>query len=430
MNRQSYEPRVLIFLTVAAAVLLGLGLAGCSDSTDIPASDPVGSGGALVTGGVDPGAGSFVLQTLTIAPDRLTRIPIQLIGNNLVVTGDSNQVALDVAIRNLWSGPLYSPALVAIYDFAPGGVLPVNADGVIVPMGPDGSPIGEDQYYYNYSDQMGDDGMLAAGETSEARTWIFDDPALVSFSFGARAEFGLEPDRPRIGGVCFWDRNANGIRDPEDGPMPAGLVFLTTPGGETTRTYCDDQGTYSFPVHQSSLYTLTFDPLIDTLIPIFFTTPYPLQVLLTPGPDGLPNSYLEAHFGMANQMTPRPEPVQFTDLPADSLQQVHWNFIDAEVLPDITLRMRVGLSGCQPVQPASLYMSGGFMESEPVQANIVFVNESQEVCGAYWETSYDFDLAPLYRQYLDAYGPGVVVLNLRDFQGLIHPLELAVRPRD
>jgi hypothetical protein len=430
MKRPFSFPNTRILLTLAVAALLALGLFGCSDSTDIPEADSSGTGGALAVGNLDPGGESFVLQTLTMAPDELTRIPIQLIGSNLVVDGDSNHVSLDVAIRNQHSEPLFPPSQVSIYRFDPLHVYPMNPDGVIAPMSPGSSPIGEVEYYYYYSELLGEDGILSPGETSEARTWLFNDPDLLPFSFAARAEFGLEPALPSIAGICFWDQNANGIMDPEDLPMPDGLVVMTTPSGETTRTYCDPQGQYSFPVRESGLYSLTFDPMIDTLVPIFFTTPHPRQVLLTPDADGLPNSYLDAHFGMANVPHSRPEAIQFTDSPPDSLRRVHWNFIDAEIMPDLILRMHVGLSGCQPIQPTSLYMSGGFMESEPVQAHIVFVNESIEICGAYWETEYFFYLVPLHRAYEEAYGSGMLALNVIDFMGLVHRLEFPVNLPD
>ena len=428
--RSQRVPLFTILLTVAGLGLLAFALGGCSDSTNEPPLDTDTTGGALVDGSLDPAQESFVLETLDIAPDGMPRIPIQLIGSNLVVDADSQLVSLDVAILNRYSEPLIAPGAVFLSRLDPAEVVPINADGVIIPSDMVDGPLGDVEYYFDYADELGDDGILQPEETSGAKTWVFNDPGLVPFSFAARAAFGIAPAEPRIAGVCFWDHNLNGIRDADDPPLPTGLVIMALPNGDSVRTYSDDRGTYSFPVHQSGLYTLTFDPLIDTLVPIVFTTPNPRLVLLTPGPDGLPQSYLGAHFGLGNEPIPRPEAIQFTDLPPDSLRIGDWVLIEAEILPRLVLKMHVGYSGCGPEQDTSLYMSGGIMESYPPQANIVFVKEHNDECDAYWTTDHFFDIAPLADRYFEAYGPGILILNLVDYEGTVHKLEFPIFPED
>ncbi len=415
-RRPALLPAVFLFAIMALA-------AGCADDSTQPTPAESPLGGALAHGSLDPGAETFTLEAQTIPPDGQTYVAIQLIGRNLQVLPDSSQITLEVAIRNNFSEALHAPASIALSRFDPADVHPVNSDEIIVPTG----PMGEVEYRYDYSAQLGDEGTLEPGETSGFRTWIFSSADLAPFAFAAHAQFGLEPDRPRIAGVAFWDNNYNGEFDRGDQELPFGLIHAYTPDDTLEVWLDDDSGRWSMPIDRTGLYTLRFDPLIDTITadpfaPLRFTTPHPLQVLITPDENGNPHSYLGADFGLATEMPFLPPPVQFTDVPADSLHQMPWELIDVEVLPAMGLRIRVGHSGCEPVQPVSLWVTGGFMESEPVQVNMVFVNESLDECDAWFQHDYTFDLLPLYERYLEAYGSGVLQINLLDFHGEVHPL--------
>ena len=77
--------------------------------------------------------------------------------------------------------------------------------------------------------------------------------------------------------------------------------------------------------------------------------------------------------------------------------------IGAEIADHHLLQLEVGYSGCQPEHPFSLWMSGGFMESMPVQANIVPVHELAEDCDAAFTGARVFNLWPLRERFLEAY---------------------------
>ena len=102
-------------------------------------------------------------------------------------------------------------------------------------------------------------------------------------------------------------------------------------------------------------------------------------------------------------------------------------------MADRILAPRVAFSGCEPGHPFSLWTNGGFMESEPVQVNMVLVHDLDEECDAAFEGGYMFDLQPLIESYRENYGHGVLMMNLIDYEGERHqiPLEIPeIRPGD
>ncbi len=204
-------------------------------------------------------------------------------------------------------------------------------------------------------------------------------------------------------------------------------ILLVTPTGESILSFTNPDGSYLFPVFETGLHRLECFPIEENIW--HFTTPNPLALLLTPAPNGLPNSFLAAHFGAAHSGLPLP-PVRFTDLPPDSLHFAPWQLLSAEVHGD-RIGLELGFSGCQPDHPFSLWISGGFMESEPVQVNAVLVHELEEDCDAWWHVERGFGLMPLREAYIEAYGePGLLIMNLIDFQGESHPLEYRIGEGD
>lgn len=430
-----YPPRFR-FLSSAflliCALLLASALAGCgSDTTDPPAAGG-DQGGALGSGELDPGQLTFTLEAGTTAPDGVTWVPVQLVGRNLQVLADSNQVSLEVAIRNSGTERLFAPGAIYLSRFDPAEVLPLDADAVIALLKDDG-PLGEVEYRYDYVEEFGEEGVLEPGETSGYRTWTFSAPTLGAFSFAARSAFGLAPEPARIAGTAFFDNDRDGVYGPGDTPMMMGVVIVATPAGDNVQHWFESElGRYSFPIDRPGLYTLRIDPLIDTFYfaPWYYTTPYPLNVLIPPDGDGNPVSYLGADFGLAYPEWPATDVIQFTEEPVDSLHVMPWSLIEYELEPRQILRVRIGRSGCEAGGPASLWMSGGFMESEPVQANVVFVNEYVSACEAWFEEDLRFDLLPLIGRYLNEYGPGTLQMNLVDYQGDAHVLQIPVYPVD
>ncbi len=418
----------------AIALLVMLLLVGaCSDST---APDDAASGNARsgAEGSFDPAAESFVLKTLDLPPPwDGPVVRVQLIGSNLVVNAANEFVSLDVSIRNISGRPLYAPAVAWVENFTPAGVSITNPDLTLAPpsfTSADSTFADWLRYGFDYSDYLGDDGVLEFEETSGTKTWTFHDPGLGSFSFQGWAEFGMAPERSRIAGKCFSDLNNNGIPDADDPPLQGAFITVVTATGDILRANTDAWGHYSLPVEATGLYSLSADILFG--MPPFppWTTPNPREVLLTPGANGLPNSFLEAHFGMAaDYPAPPAPPIQFTDLPPSDLHAAPWNLISARLDGNL-LRLHVGFSGCSPEHPFRLWMSGGFMESHPVQANIVLVNELDEECDAWFEQHLVFNLQRLGHKFVDAYGPGVLLMNLVQPDSSAQVIEWGIYPPD
>jgi len=411
---------------------LAVGLSACSDSTT-PAEVDSGLGSVYIDGTLNPSTGQWVLQTLEVDTPHGRPLRLQLLADSLAVDPDAQLVALKVSIRNLEADTLYGPAMVWLSDFNPFSVVFRNPDRIDYP-GSGNGPLDDEappaRYGLDYSGLLGPDGQLSPGETSASRDWIFFNPGLPSFTFGARAEFGRSPDLPHIAGLCWNDDNRNGALEPDETPIAFGEVRVATPGGEVFSVPLGPDGRYGFHAPAVGLYELTFDPLIQTFVPLAYSTPNPRQVLLLPGPDGQPLSFLEADFGVYTDLHPSPHTIHFTDATPDSLHVGSWDLIAAQLESPWQLKVEVGFSGCNPEQPFSLWMSGGFRESMPVQAQLVLVHEVEEDCDAAFSDQLAFDLSPLVERFLDTYGPGVILLQLMDDKGVNHPLELAIYPPD
>jgi len=409
---------------------LVLFLSACSDSTEL--AENIGDRAATAgEGTINPNAGTFILKIFdSPPPGGGPAVPVQLVGSNLVVAPGSGVVSIDVALGNLHSEPLFAPAVIWLSELVPPHVEVLNPDLVRNPGGPDPDYLnGEVQHGFDYTEFFGEDGVLGPGETSEPKTWSFLVGDGISFSFAARAEFSMVPDLPRIAGFCWFDENHDGVPEPHENPLEFGYVNVRFPNGDQTGVWVGPGGHYSLPVEDAGLYQLHFDPMIDTFVPIGFSTPNPLEVLLTPGPDGRPNSFLHANFGIFTQL-PGMHVIQFTNESPDSLQVGSYQLIDVCIEPPMFLKAHVGFSGCSPEESFSLFMTGGFMESSPPQANIVLRKDWESDCDAVWNEEIRFDLGPLAHRYLESYGPGSLILNLHDAAGDVHLLEVGFYPPD
>jgi len=418
----------LLSLLLVVPFLL-FGLSGCSDSSS-PGTD-TGDGSQQFDGSIDPAGGTFVLQSLEQPVPGDNPIRVELIGRNLQVYPPLGAISLEIAVRNADSRTLYSPAEIQAFGFKPETVFPSNSDRTECP--PDSLPIfriapGACTFFYSYSDLLGSDGMLAPGETSGFRTWNFNDPNLVAFSFGAAARFALNGDQARIAGLFFSDDNENGVPDPDESPLGGGWVEVQGPGIEGLTVPINEQGRYSVPVAEPGSYILNaVPPPTFGFAPVRFTTPNPLQVVLPPGPGGGPQSYLRADFGITSTPLPVAPPVILLPAPGDSVTTDSYHYLGGS-LEGVVLSLRVGYSGCGPDQPFQLFMVGGFMESAPVQARLILSHDDLgQLCDAYFERTLRFDLTPVLNAYHEAYGPGGVVrLRFEDAQGQVHTFDLGV----
>jgi hypothetical protein len=416
---------------LAILFLLGvLVLNGCSESTSptTTADDPT-DGGQEFEGTIDPTDGSFVLKAIEAPVPDAAPVRLELIGSDLRVDQNGEIVALKVAIRNVDTRPVYPRIEVIAIRLMPGSVIILESDWTNCPPYTRGPiPEGGCFYGFDYSRTIGDDGVLEPGETSEPRTWTFHVPGLEPFSFGAIARVSLVPDRPRIAGLFFWDKNENGRHDADEPPFPGGGVKVRGPDQEERDVPVGAEGRYAVPIEKTGLYTLTaYPPPTMGLVPVRFTTPNPLEVVIPPDPDGKPQSFLHADFGLVNAIGAVCPPVGIVNAPRDSILFDPYNLIEIG-LEDRFLHLHVGFSGCGPEHPFQLLMVGGIMESMPPQVRLKLAHDDRdELCDAYWQRRLCYDLEPI-RELIRRSGgsPGSVILNFEDWRGEVHRFEMAV----
>ncbi len=419
----------------ALSLLALLAISACSES-DSPDQSSGNLDSSETLGNLDPGAGSFVLKTMDEPTPDGHPLLVDLVGSDMTVDADSNRVSLMVALHNRHQETLYGPAMVWVEEFEPQDVYLRNADQVRVPLSPQDSPLNPGPepgigYGMDYSDLLGEDGVLSPGETSAARQWTFQlGTQMEPFSFAARAHFGLEPVGSILGGVCFWDENRNGQPDFGEGVMPHGLVRVTLPGGQMEEVLVDEAGRWEWPLSQAGLYTVFYEPMIETFAPIAFSTPNPRQVVITTGPDGELQSFIHANFGVFTDIVVGPPQIQISNAPLDSLHREPWTLASARIVDDHFLKLEVGFSGCQPDHIWRLFTDGAFMESMPPQVRVLAVHDTAEDCDAAFMGQELFDLGPLLHLFMQTYGPGVLVLNVQDYHGNMVPVEWGIFPED
>lgn len=414
--------RISTLVTLALLTSLA-GFAGCSEDSTKPGQPASGAPQENFEAQLDPSASSFVLTRVPGTQPGQAPAEVELVGSNLVSDPATEMISLDVGIRNVSRAVLSTPAQVWLSDFLPAGIEVLNADYLDPPIRETkaAAQAGPTRFGFDYSSLVGPDRQLSPGETSQHKTWQFHVPGLASFSFVAVATLGGEPDGPVIAGLAFTDVDGDGVRDPDD-PPASGWITLRRPDGSIAATGTMDRGMYRVPVHDVGLHTMAFaPPELDCLCEVVVTTPNPLQVLLLPDENGQPLSYLHADFGMRITRIEEFLPAVLTDRPPDAIRQDPYRLADIDPAGDI-LTLRVGFSGCTPFHDFPLFMSGGFMESDPVQARLVLGhNDRGELCDAAFERTLRFDLSPVREAFERAYGrPGPVLLQLTDLQGNHH----------
>ncbi len=414
-------------LRLFLALILVSSLTGCLRSIE---NDEAGvdDGVRELTGEIDPVAGSFVMKRVEGSTVDGVPVHIELAGRFVRPPTRPGEVALAVAIRNLDQHGLYAPAELILSDFVPPSVSPAfgNPDWIICPTDSavDSTSVNIPagcKSVYDYSGLLGDDRVLSPGETSGEKLMVFHDPENVSFSFRVQARFGLTPNRPQIAGFVYGDANRNGQPDPDEPPFGGGTIRVTGPGFAERFVPVNEDGKYSVHVREAGLYNLwAFPP--PTFAPVEPTTSNPLEVVLLRGPDGQVQSFLHADFGFANMELYAP--VLFLES-TDSLLLDQYDLM-AGTLSEHLLHLRVGFSGCNDDHPFQLFMIGGFMESNPVQARLVLEHDDRdEPCDAFWTRDLSFDLRPIRIAYRSQYGePGIVILRFEEWNGDVHTFEL------
>lgn len=404
--------RILPLLILA--VLLG---AGCSDQSG-PVPDDV-------LGDVNPTGGGATLKSLTATDADGRPVRVELLSGPVRTENEGESVILDVHLRNAGDRALGLPITVWIGDFHPDTVWPRDAD-VVTP----GLP-GEPTYYgWEFGALDGGDMVLEPGEITHFRTWTFHDPGQVPFTFGGWIE-APPAGGAILGGLGFFDADADGHPDLDEEPFAGYSVRVTRPDGMVVETPAHPDGRWAVPLHHTGLHTVRYFPVIEggpAGVPL--TTPNPREVIITPDADGRPQLFTAAHLGIDRPIAHPVEPIVLTDEPADSLHFAPWTLLDLGVRESMVLHLEVGFSGCGPEHPFTLYATGGFMESEPPRMRLVLVHELDEECDAAWTQDLAFGLFPLWDAYLEAYGPGELICELVDFEGGVHEFPLGIYPPD
>jgi hypothetical protein len=396
-------------------LLAVLVFAGCSSE------DPVSVG----ADGADPESwfdGSydgtdFILQRTSVPGPDGSMLAVDLVASRLVYDAQTQQLNVEVRVRNTSRTDLYAPASVGIGEFTPDSVLPLNANLR------DESP---QRWWYDYSKALGEDGVLRAGEESAGVLWILQLQGPESFSFMAVARFAPEPQRAILGGRVFTDLDRDGVADPGE-PGGLGEVAISFPDGQRYVARPDTLGWWAVPVDMAGLYSVQWiHPPTLGFAPVCLTTPSPLQVLLTPGPDGLPTSFREANFGIDPEpcfATDR-MPIVLSDVPVDELESDHWSLIDLVHAPVSAgtvelLVFTIGFSGCGPDHPLALAVQRPNPDRPEVMVATVIHDGRNELCDAWWSVTRTVDMGLLRRQWLEWTGqPGPRMLELHTPLGI------------
>ena len=245
-----------------------------------------GDDGAFVSSGdIDPlGDADFLLSTVDLGHDFRGALEVWVF--DLTVEGDSS-VSFDIAIANKTDRDVYPPIHFVITKLIPNTITVLNPDGFTDGRLP----------FFDFSDDIGDDGVLAAGETTGRVKVRFGWPHPMPFAIGFRLYIGQKPIEGVIGGVVFKDRDQDGHFDPEHDTGIAGIpIELRPTGGEPTRPRVIDtnrDGRYGFEGLPAGVYKVTIVPLPGMKL----TTPPELLVTLIELADGTVSSFFDANFG-------------------------------------------------------------------------------------------------------------------------------------
>lgn len=306
MLRRNRSSVLSLLLAAALAAALGL-FFSCDNNPSTPSSQGDLSGSAKI----EPGVGGSVMLgavTDTVAPYGR----IEVWATNIAFNGETGMVTFDVKLVNLTRRTLTPSIHFVITDIRPDDVSVVDFDG----SSQDGFP------FYDFSDMLGEDGVLSPGESTGLVTMTFHTVTARSFAIGFRIEFGTIVGDGVIGGVVFRDDNKNGERErcdrcepgipgitvvlvpmPNGGGDPGDSTVTEPHPGNSLVTQTDADGVYSFRGLREGAYMVR---VIVSPERWEVTSTNPLMVTLVKGPDGHVQSFLEGHFGLYPLYTPPP----------------------------------------------------------------------------------------------------------------------------
>jgi hypothetical protein len=276
-----------LLLSFLALLALALVLPSCSDSP----TDASRTGQSTAVGTVDPdGDTDFLLGAVTAGH---TGSRVEVWASNLVA--ESESASFDAVIRNASNTDIAGALCFVITSIQPDDVEASNPDRI----GPDG-PV------YDFSDDVGEDGILSAGEASAPVTMTFTWPEPMSFAVGFRVDVEDAIEGGLVSGIVFADLNQNGEYEPNIEPGIPGVVVEMIPSVARViyRTETNHMGAYVFDGLDADVYTAKALPVLMRLP----TTPNPMIVTLVRLPDGTVSELQGVNFGFA--VTPPPPPPQ------------------------------------------------------------------------------------------------------------------------
>lgn len=407
------------------AVVALVSIAGCSD--DIGPGDTSTTGSLGFSGGYDADFQEFSLAAAAAESSLADHFGLELVCGGLEIDPTTQRLSLQVAIHNL-GAMLHPPVVLWLQDFSLPAVALDNPDLVVVAGQAFGLAL--PAAGYDYSELLGEDGVLASGETSRYKHWQLRDPLLQSFSCTGRIDAGLTPGVPRLAGRVWLDRNVNGLMDAGEAGATNARVLVETPESAQLRLTGDSEGRISLPLASPGWYRLNCDAGSPSSPP-FYITPNPLEIAIGADGHGDPQSFEAADFGITWGGGPGTENVVHTGDPLEGLHAAPWTYIDALIAWDSCLSVRLGFDGCEAEQSWACYVGWEFTGSDPVQVDAVLVRDSYEDCTMAHQGVVSFGLAPLITAFQQTYIHGdTLQVNLLDFAGQIHPLRFYVRDKD
>jgi hypothetical protein len=238
---------------------------------------------------VDPAAGSFRIAVTTLRGGE----GVVLDGEDLVIDRERGQVGFRAALVNASPVPLYAPIRLVLTHLDPVSVASLDPDGR--------TEAGEP--YYDWTAEVGADGVLGPGETSQRTGMTFANADQRAFSLGALLESNLGPARNAIGGSIFLDRRPNGRRDRDEPGIPDVELALLVNGEQQVEAVTDADGRYVFLGLGPGLYAVR-----AAVRDLATATPNPLHMVLVPIGDGEASSFLAADFACFRRADPGSSP--------------------------------------------------------------------------------------------------------------------------
>ena len=270
-------------LVILALMILGMGLAGCSQ--DLPTQAPGGSTtsttGVFHVGTVDDDVDFEFISTKNGDPEDPIYGPFAIRGRNIRYDAENSMLIVDLSVENMGENTFDEGVTLTFMSLLPEGVTVLNADN-----NENGNGAAINFEFDN------DDGQWTPGEESLPRETHFSVAEGTSIGFVARLDTGTGGGMGSIGGMVWNDENGDGIMDEGESGIEGAMLELSAEGMEAATVLSSADGTYSFDDLASGFYMVVKKPT-EGMVP---TTSPRIYVILV-AEDGTVSSFLAANFG-------------------------------------------------------------------------------------------------------------------------------------